>query len=224
MKTITTLSLKNRFADSLRSSLAILIIGLFASGSLADEKDNPDRLVLCLHDGMVMKVKAMKDTTKYKDHKHYICGYGADELARFEKHPEKYLKTLPLNEDLQLFIHFQTLAEYKDVMKGMKMTGMMKDMMKGIEMTKGSTHFIIANLIDQKTGEVKNAKGVKVQLELTNPKGEKQPHALNYSMMMKSYMALFALPDKGKYPIKLSVKIGGKTHKAKFDYTLTKKK
>jgi hypothetical protein len=123
---------------------------------------------------------------------------------------------------MQLFIHFQTLAEYKDVMKGMNMTGMMKGMMEGIEMTKGATHFVIANLIDKKTGEVKNAKETKVELEL--PKGEKQMHALNHSMMMKSYIALFALPNEGKYPIAVSVEIGRKKYEVKFDYTLVKEK
>ena len=204
--------------------LPILMICIFASFSLADEEDDPDRLVICLHDGMAMKAKAMKQNTMYKEHAHYICGYGTDELARFEKHPEKYVKTLALNEDLRLFIHFQTLAEYKDVMKGMQMTGMMKNMMQGIEMTKGSTQFVILNLIDEKTGEVKNAKGNKILLELTNPKGEKQTHALNYSMMMKSHIALFALPDEGKYPIRVTVEIDGKKHEVKFDYTLVKEK
>ncbi len=212
MKTIVTPSL-----------VAILVFGLFAGGSLAAEKENPDRLVFCLHDGMVMKAKAMKDTTKYKDHRHYICGYGTDELGRFEKRPEKYLKSLLLNERLQLLIHFQTLAEYRDVMKGMQMTGMMKNMMRGIEMTKGATHFIIANLIEVKTGEVKNAKEVKIQLELTDGKGGKQSHGLNYSMMMKSHIALFALPSEGKYPIIISVEIDGKKHEAGFDHTLIKK-
>ncbi len=205
------------------SLLAIFMMGLLATNAWADEKkEDPEKSVICLHDGMVMKAKAMKDTTTHKDHKHYICGSGTDELARFEKHPEKYVKDLSLNDELQLFIHFQTLAEYKDVMKGMNMTGMMKGMMEGIEMTKGSTHFIIANLIDKKTGEVKNAKETKVQLELR--KGEKQTHALNHSMMMKSYIALFALPDEGKYPIVVDVEIGGKKHEVKFDYTLVKEK
>ena len=75
-----------------------------------------------------------------------------------------------------------------------------------------------------KTGKVKNAKDNKVQLELITPKGEKQKHALNYSMMMKSYIALFSLPDEGKYPIVVSVEIGGKKHEVKFDYPLVKKK
>lgn len=214
MKTRNTLNL-----------LATVMMGLLATSGIADEKkDDPERSVICLHDGMVMKAKAMKDTTTHKDHKHYICGYGTNELARFEKHPEKYVKDLSLNDEMQLFIHFQTLAEYKDVMKGMNMTGMMKGMMEGIEMTKGATHFIIANLIDKKTGEVKNGKDVKVQLELTDPKGEKQTHALNHSMMMKSYIALYALPDEGKYPIVVSVEIEGKKNEAKFGYTLVKEK
>ncbi|MCH8291632.1 hypothetical protein IH992_11100 [Candidatus Poribacteria bacterium] len=214
MKTRNTLTL-----------LAILMMGLLATNAWADEKkDDPEKSVICLHDGMVMKAKAMKDTTTHKDHRHYICGYGTDELARFEKHPERYFKTVSLTENLDLFIHFQTLAEYKDVMKGMNMTGMMKGMMEGIEMTKGATHFIIANLIDKKTGEVKNGKDVKVQLELTDPKGEKQTHALSHSMMMKSHIALYALPDEGKYPIVVSVEIEGKKNEAKFGYTLVKEK
>ena len=212
MKTRNTLNL-----------LATVMMGLLATSGIADEKkDDPERSVICLHDGMVMKAKAMKDPTMYKDHDQFICGYGTDELARFEKHPEKYVKDLSLNDEMQLFIHFQTLAEYKDVMKGMNMTGMMKGMMEGIEMTKGATHFIIANLIDKKTGEVKNGKDVKVQLELTDPKGEKQTHA--HSMMMKSYIALFALPDEGKYSIVVSVEIEGKKNEAKFSYTLVKEK
>ena len=210
MKTRNTLSL-----------LTVFMMGLLAPFGGADEKkDDPEKSVICLHDGMVMKAKAMKYTTMYLDLSHHICGYGADELGRFEKDPERYFKTVSLNENLDLFIHFQTLAEYKGVMKGMNMAGMMKGMMEGIEMTKGATHFIIANLIDKKSGQVKNAKETKVQLELTNPKGEKQMHALNHSMMMKSYIALFALADEGKYPIKVDVEIDGKKHEPiNFDYT-----
>lgn len=189
------------------------------SAEKTEEAEDPDKFVICLHDGMVMKTRAMKERTIYKEHKHFICGYGTDEKKRFDANPEKYVKDLEL-DGLEAFVHFQTLAEYQDVFKGMNMGGMLKMMIQNLEQTPSATHFLIVNLRDKKTQQIKNAKETKVQIELIDPKGRKQKHALNYADMVKSHSALYDLSASGKYQVNISFQAGEKQYETKFEYVL----
>ena len=93
---------------------------------------------------------------------YYFCN--AKQAEMFKAHPDHYLKRIPLGS-LTFNLNLLTIEEYKEMMQGMGMGGMMK-----MDMMKGKTHRMSVYMT-QDHGDV-TLEGISLALQITDAKGK----------------------------------------------------
>ncbi len=93
---------------------------------------------------------------------------------------------------------------------------MLKDMKMNEQPEAGTTHNITVVLKDEQTQ--KEITDAAVKMKVIDPSGKDQIKPLKAEPEMKSYGAYFKLPEKGKYQILTSFKVGDKTRNAGIYY------
>jgi YHS domain-containing protein len=169
------------------------------SNSLAHEAHKKTKeKVRCAYDGMQMYEKAMEGKWEYKKELLYFCT--KEEMKKFKKKPEKYLKVKKL-KDVKLVLNILEQKEYMAMMKQMGME------MKKMKMKKMPTHNISVYFVDKKG---KNTKVDDVKIKITDPEKKTQTKKLKYNKMMKYYQVGFDLKISGRYKIKVCFKLKDK--------------
>lgn len=166
-----------------------------------------EKIVRCAFDGMQMKASMMKATMKDKSGKTlYFCT--KEQMEKFQKEPDKYLRRFSIG-NVQVNLNILTMKEYMDIMKAM---GMDKYMPKMEQMEHATTHHISVYLVDERSGEL--IQDIGVRIELTQPDGKVLMEPLKFIEMTNYYAEDFSFLESGKYNIKVLLEA------AKFDYNI----